>query len=99
MRCRIQRTCTVVERDKASERLLASGDERMEHLIAFRETLLEFQDPANGKRDMKHKNRGRRDKSSGCAQPVECRKRFQPRMNPDGHGSEYGKSTKVHAIH
>jgi len=49
-------TCTVVERDKASEGLLASGDERMEHLIAFRETLLEFQDPANGKRDMKRKN-------------------------------------------
>jgi len=49
-------TCTVVERDKASEGLLASGDERMEHLIAFRETLLEFQNPANGKRDMKRKN-------------------------------------------
>jgi DNA sulfur modification protein DndC len=49
-------TCTVVERDKASEGLLASGDERMEHLIAFRETLLEFQDPANGRRDLKRKN-------------------------------------------
>ena len=49
-------TCTVVERDKASEGLLASGDERMEHLIGFRETLLEYQDPANGKRDMKRKN-------------------------------------------
>ena len=49
-------TCTVVERDKASEGLLASGDERMEDLIEFRETLLEFQDPANGKRDMKRKN-------------------------------------------
>lgn len=49
-------TCTVVERDKASEGLLASGDERMEHLIAFRETLLYYQDPANGKRDMKRKN-------------------------------------------
>jgi DNA sulfur modification protein DndC len=49
-------TCTVVERDKASEGLLASGDERMEELIGFRETLLEYQDPANGKRDMKRKN-------------------------------------------
>jgi DNA sulfur modification protein DndC len=44
-------TCTVVERDKASEGLLASGDERMEPLIAFRERLLFFQDPANGYRD------------------------------------------------
>lgn len=35
-------TCTVVERDRASEGLLAAGDERMEHLLAFRETLLEF---------------------------------------------------------
>ena len=41
-------TCTVVERDKASEGLLASGDERMEKLIEFRETLLDFRDPANG---------------------------------------------------
>ena len=49
-------TCTVVERDKASEGLLASGDERMEDLITFRETLLEYQDPANNKRDMKRKN-------------------------------------------
>lgn len=49
-------TCTVVERDKASEGLLASGDERMEHLIEFRETLRFYQDPANGKRDMKRKN-------------------------------------------
>ncbi|MBI4323907.1 MAG: hypothetical protein HY674_01445 [Chloroflexi bacterium] len=49
-------TCTVVERDKASEGLLASGDERMEKLIEFRETLLFYQDPANGKRDMKRKN-------------------------------------------
>lgn len=49
-------TCTVVERDKASEGLLASGDERMEHLIAFRETLLEFQDPANGWRDKRRMN-------------------------------------------
>ncbi len=49
-------TCTVVERDKASEGLLASGDDRMEDLISFRETLLEFQDPENGKRDMRRKN-------------------------------------------
>ena len=41
-------TCTVVERDKASEGLLASGDERMEKLIEFRETLLYYRDPANG---------------------------------------------------
>jgi len=45
----------VVERDKASEGLFASGDERMEQLIEFRETLLFYQDPANGKRDLKHK--------------------------------------------
>jgi DNA sulfur modification protein DndC len=45
-------TCTVVERDKASEGLLASGDERMEKLLDFRETLLHFRDPANNKRDM-----------------------------------------------
>ncbi len=44
-------TCTVVDRDKTSEGLLASGDERMEKLIEFRETLLYYRDPANGKRD------------------------------------------------
>ncbi len=49
-------TCTVVEKDKASEGLLASGDERMESLIEFRETLLHYQDPANNKRDMIRKN-------------------------------------------
>lgn len=49
-------TCTVVERDKASEGLLAAGDERMEHLLAFRETLLEFRDPANGRRDDRRVN-------------------------------------------
>lgn len=49
-------TCTVVERDKASEGLLASGDERMEKLIEFRETLVFYRDPANGKRDMKRMN-------------------------------------------
>jgi DNA sulfur modification protein DndC len=50
-------TCTVVERDKASEGLLASGDERMEKLLDFRETLLHFRDPANNKRDMVTKKR------------------------------------------
>lgn len=49
-------TRMVVERDKASEGLLAAGDERMEHLIAFRETLLFYQNPDNGKRDMRRKN-------------------------------------------
>jgi len=49
-------TCTVVDRDKASEGLLASGDERMEKLIEFRETLLEYRDPANGKRDNRRMN-------------------------------------------
>jgi DNA sulfur modification protein DndC len=44
-------TCTVVERDKSSEGLLASGDDRMEPLIAFRSRLQFFQDPANGMRD------------------------------------------------
>jgi len=50
-------TCTVVERDKASEGLLASGDERMEKLIDFRETLSWYRDPANGQRD-KHRMNG-----------------------------------------
>lgn len=49
-------SCTVVERDKASEGLLESGDERMEHLLGFRETLLEFRDPEKGHRDMKRMN-------------------------------------------
>ena len=49
-------TCTVVERDKASEGLRASGDERMEKLIEFRETLLFYRDPANGKRDNRRMN-------------------------------------------
>lgn len=49
-------TCTVVERDKASEGLLAAGDERMEKLIEFRETLLYYRDPTNGKRDIKRMN-------------------------------------------
>jgi len=49
-------TCTVVERDRASEGLLASGDERMEALLKFRDTLIEFRDPDNGYRDMVRKN-------------------------------------------
>lgn len=49
-------TCTVVDRDKASEGLLASGDERMEKLIEFRETLVEYRNPENGKRDTRRKN-------------------------------------------
>jgi DNA sulfur modification protein DndC len=49
-------TCTVVDRDKAGEGLLAAGDERMEHLIAFRETLLEFRNPDNGWRDNRRMN-------------------------------------------
>src|SRR3989441_4072223 len=49
-------TCTVVDRDKASEGLLASGDERMEKLIEFRETLLFYRDPANRKRDPRRMN-------------------------------------------
>jgi DNA sulfur modification protein DndC len=49
-------TCTVVERDKASEGLLAAGDERMENLIEFRETLLEFRNPDNGWRDSRRMN-------------------------------------------
>ncbi|MBI4523829.1 MAG: DNA phosphorothioation system sulfurtransferase DndC [Deltaproteobacteria bacterium] len=49
-------TCTVVDRDKASEGLLAAGDERMEKLIEFRETLLFYRDPANGKRDGRRMN-------------------------------------------
>jgi len=51
-------TCTVVERDKASEGLLASGDERMEKLIEFRETLIRYRDPENGKRDNVRMNGG-----------------------------------------
>ncbi|MGH6628335.1 MAG: DNA phosphorothioation system sulfurtransferase DndC, partial [Burkholderiales bacterium] len=49
-------TCTVVDRDKASEGLLASGDERMEKLLEFRETLLFYRDPTNGKRDNRRMN-------------------------------------------
>ena len=49
-------TCTVVEKDKAGEGLLASGDDRMKRLLEFRETLLEFRDPANGWRDHRRMN-------------------------------------------
>jgi DNA sulfur modification protein DndC len=49
-------TCTVVERDKTSEGLLAAGDDRMEHLIRFRETLLEFRNPDKGWRDNRRMN-------------------------------------------
>jgi DNA sulfur modification protein DndC len=45
-----------VDRDRASEGLLASGDERMEKLIEFRETLQFYRDPANGKRDTRRMN-------------------------------------------
>jgi DNA sulfur modification protein DndC len=48
--------CTVVDRDKASEGLLTSGDERTEKLIRFRETLLFYRDPANGKRGNRRMN-------------------------------------------
>lgn len=49
-------TCTVVDRDKASEGLLAAGDERMEHLIEFRLTLMEFRNPDKGYRDSRRMN-------------------------------------------
>jgi DNA sulfur modification protein DndC len=49
-------TCTVVTRDKASEGLLAAGDWVMEHLLEFRETLLEFRNPENGYRDNRRTN-------------------------------------------
>ncbi len=49
-------TCTVVERDKASEGLLESGDERMEHLLDFRQTLIDFRNPDNGWRDKRRMN-------------------------------------------
>lgn len=49
-------TCTVVERDKASEGLLATGDLRMEKLLAFRETMVRYRDPEQGFRDMVRKN-------------------------------------------
>jgi len=45
-----------VERDKASEGLLASGDHVMESLLHFRDILIHFRDPENGYRDMVRKN-------------------------------------------
>src|SRR5208283_5378319 len=39
-----------------SEGLLAAGDERMERLIEFRETLLHYREPANGKREPRRTN-------------------------------------------
>jgi DNA sulfur modification protein DndC len=49
-------TCTVVDRDKSSEGLLASGDSRMQALLNFREILLKVRDPENGYRDTYRKN-------------------------------------------
>jgi DNA sulfur modification protein DndC len=49
-------TCTVVDKDKASEGLLAAGDERMEQLISFRDVLLDYRNPENGKRDTRRMN-------------------------------------------
>lgn len=49
-------TCTLVERDKASEGLLAAGDTRMESLLRFRDILVHFRNPENGYRDMVRKN-------------------------------------------
>lgn len=49
-------TCTVVDRDKASEGLLNAGDERMEQLISFRDILIEYRNPENGKRDTRRMN-------------------------------------------
>ncbi len=49
-------TCTVVDKDKASEGLMAAGDERMEKLIDFRETLIQVRAPENGFRDTRRMN-------------------------------------------
>jgi len=49
-------TCTVVDKDKASEGLLASGDERMEQLIQFRDVLINIRNPDNGYRDTRRMN-------------------------------------------
>ena len=49
-------TCTVVERDRASEGLLASGDDRMQDLIDFRQVLIDYRNPENGKRDTRRMN-------------------------------------------
>ena len=65
-------TCTVVDRDKASEGLLASGDDRMEKLIEFRETLLYYRDPANGKRDNRRMNGNEGPGPSSSLLDVNC---------------------------
>jgi hypothetical protein len=44
-------TCTIAEREKASECLLGGADERPEQLIECRKTLLFCQDQANGERN------------------------------------------------
>ena len=49
-------TCTVVDKDKASEGLMNAGDDRMEKLISFRDILLEVRDPENGYRDTRRMN-------------------------------------------
>ncbi len=49
-------TCTVVDKDKASEGLLNAGDERMEKLISFRDILIDYRNPENGKRDTRRMN-------------------------------------------
>ena len=49
-------TCTVVDKDKASEGLLNAGDERMEKLISFRDILIDYRDPENGNRDTRRMN-------------------------------------------
>jgi len=49
-------TCTVVDRDKASEGLMANGDERMESMLEFRELLQQVQDPEQGWRDTRRMN-------------------------------------------
>ena len=49
-------TCTVVEKDKASEGLLASGESRMGALLSFRDTLIQYREFDNGYRDNVRKN-------------------------------------------
>lgn len=70
-------TCTVVERDKASEGLLASGDERMESLLGFRETLLEFRNPDRGYRDMRRMNGA---EGPGPLQTRKPERRLRPKL-------------------
>lgn len=69
-------TCTVVERDKASEGLLASGDERMESLIDFREEMIFYRDPNNGKRD----SRGMRGGKHPGPLTIEARKELLSKL-------------------